>query len=218
MNYINKFKELLNSRNISSINAFISEHPSVLDEVDERGLSGLMYIAYYQLPEVVKVAVEKKADFTIYEATAMGLLNQVKTKVETQPNLLNQAAGDGFYPLTLACYFGQGAIAEYLIKAGANVNLPAQNPTKVTPLHSAIARNDLKVCQLLVENGADINAQQMQGVTALHSAAHRGNLALVQFLVENGANTNAKTTEGKTALDFATQDGHHKVATFLTNY
>ena len=138
------------------------------------------YIGYHQLPDVLAVAITKKKDFTLYEAAAMGLLYRVITKVNGQPSLLNTPAKDGFLPLTLACFFGQREVVAYLLKKGAKVNIPANNPSKVMPLHSAVAKNDYTICQLLLTNGADVNATQMQGVTALQSAAHRG-LSLIHI-------------------------------------
>lgn len=210
-------KELLKGRDTTTINAFIKETPSVLEKVDENGISGLMYIGYHQLPDVLAIAIDLKKGFTLYEAAAMGLLHRVITKVNSQPALLNKPAKDGFLPLTLACFFGQQEIVAYLLKKGAEVNIPANNPSKVMPLHSAVAKNDIGICELLLKNGADVDAQQMQGVTALHSAAHRGNLALVQLLVEKGADINMSTIEGKTALSIAEEDGHTAVANFLEN-
>ena len=183
--------------------------------MDENGINGLMYIAYYQLPESLAFAIEKKVDFTLHEATSVGLLHKVITKLTINPAGLHTFSKDGFLPLTLACFFGHQPIVEYLLKKGAKVNIPAQNPSKVTPLHSAVARNDFNICQLLVENGADVNAQQTQGVTALHSAAHRGNLAIVKLLVENGADISLKMEDGSTALDYAEKDGHDVVIDYL---
>ncbi len=210
-------KELLQGRNTAIINTFINKNPGVLDEIDQNGISGLMYIGYHQLPEVLAVAVDIKKEFTIYEAAAMGLLHRVITKVNSQPALLNTPAKDGFLPLTLACFFGQYPVVKYLLKKGAKVNIPANNPSKVMPLHSAVAKNDYAICELLLKNGADVNATQMKGVTALQSAAHQGNLELVQLLVANGAEIDMETTEGKTALSFAEEDGHETVADFLKN-
>lgn len=210
-------KELLTGRDTATINAFIKKNPVVLDEMDDNGISGLMYIGYHQLPEVLAVAIDIKKEFTVYEAAAMGLLHRVITKVNSQPALLNTPAKDGFLPLTLACFFGQYPVVDYLLKKGAKVNISANNPSKVMPLHSAVAKNDYAICELLLKNGAEVNATQMKGVTALQSAAHRGNLKLVQLLVNNGAEIDMETTEGETALSYAEQDGHEAVTNFLKN-
>lgn len=217
MIHLPQLKNLLKDRETAEINTFVDQHPLVLSETDAAGVSGLMYIAYHQLPDALANAIIRKKDFTLPEAAAMGLLHRVITEVHAQPNAVNQAAKDGFYPLTLACFFGHFSVAAYLIKKGAMVNLPAANPTHVTPLHSAVARNDFDLCNLLIKNGADVNAQQTAGVTALHSAAHRGNLKLVKLLIENGALINNPTEDGKTALDFAQQDGQREVAAFLSS-
>jgi len=110
---LDTLKELLKGRDTATINVFINENSVVLDEVDENGISGLMHIGYHQLPEVLAIAIPLKKDFTIYEAVAMGLLHRVITKVNSEPNLLNTPAKDGFYPLTLACFFGQRAVVAY---------------------------------------------------------------------------------------------------------
>ncbi len=215
MTALDNLKELLKGRNTEAINTFITKNPVALDEVDDNGISGLMYIGYHQLPDVLAFAIDKKADFTLYEAAAMGLLHRVITKVNSQPALLNQPAKDGFYALTLACFFGQKEVTAYLLKKGAKINQPAANPTKVMPLHSAVAKNDIELCDLLLKNGADVNAQQTQGVTPLMSAAHLGNLDLVKLLMENGADIKLTTDDGKTAITYAEQDGHQAILTYL---
>lgn len=212
---LQKLKEKLATRNTEEINSLIAGNTSILEEQDENGINGLMYIAYHQLPECLTFAIEKKTDFTLHEAASVGLLHKVITKLSVNPTGLHTFSKDGFLPLTLACFFGHEPIVAYLLKKGAKVNIPAQNPSKVMPLHSAVARNDFNICQLLINNGAAINAQQTQGVTALHSAAHRGNLAIVKLLVENGADISLKMDDGTTALDFANKDEHQAVVDYL---
>ena len=87
MSQLTALKELLQGRDTAIINAFINENPSILEESDENGVSGLMYIGYYQLPEVLAQAIDKKKDFTLYEAAAVGLLHRVITRVNSQPSL-----------------------------------------------------------------------------------------------------------------------------------
>jgi len=76
MSTLDNLKELLKGRNTEAINTFITKNPIALDEVDENGISGLMYIGYHQLPEALAFAIDKKADFTLYEAAAMGQLHR----------------------------------------------------------------------------------------------------------------------------------------------
>jgi ankyrin repeat protein len=74
-----------------------------------------------------------------------------------------------------------------------------------TPLHLAVLGKEEEVVQVLLENGADIEAKAADsyGGTALHWATSAGNLGMVQLLVDAGANCNAEDTDGATPLDAA---------------
>lgn len=63
-------------------------------------------------------------------------------------------------------------IAEYLIKKGANVNLP--NKVELSPLHFAAENDNLQTAKLLIENGANVNAVSKFGWTPLHKCAAFG--------------------------------------------
>lgn len=58
----------------------------------------------------------------------------------------------------------------YLLQ-GANVNWENKEDSKKTPLHQAVAANNLLYCELLVQNGADVQAQDDNGQTPIHVAA-----------------------------------------------
>lgn len=63
--------------------------------------------------------------------------------------------------------------------------------TRETPLHLA---------ELLLANGAIIDARNGNGSTPLHSASERDSHGVLQVLLEYGADVNAKDGEGQTAL------------------
>jgi len=74
-----------------------------------------------------------------------------------------------------------------------------------TPLHIAVLSNQEEVVEVLLDNGADIEAKAADsyGGTALHWAASAGNVDMVQLLVEAAADVNAADTTGATPLDGA---------------
>lgn len=195
--------DAIKTGDLSTVQKIITTTPELANETTPEGLSILLLAAYYGQMPIAQLIASKKSNLDIFEATAIGELNELKTHLHQQPDLLNAHSIDGFTPLGLAAFFGQVKLVQFLIKQGADVNIASNNNFKVTPLHSATAKKQYDIAQLLIENGANVNAQQMSGVTALHAAAHNGDVPLVKLLVKNGANIHAKMKEGQTPLIMA---------------
>ncbi len=209
------FKTYIKNRNIDQLLDLLSAHPEVLDQEDENGVSGLVFIAYNGLGEVLNKATELKRSFTFHEAIVCGKKEIVADNLQKDAGVVNAYSKDGYTPLSLAAFFNQTLIATLLLENGANPNLCATNPSKVNALHSAVARQNVALCKLLIAYGADVNKPQTQNVTALHAAAHHGNLELVKLLVEHGAKIDLKMDNGNTAIDFAEKDGHLHIKSYL---
>lgn len=212
---IDSLKTLIDQKDTVAISEFISQNPTVLDEVDNNGSTGLMLIAYSGIGDLLEQASNLKKSFNFHEAIMCGKKSQVMNFLSGNKNLVNMYSSDGFTPLSIAAFFNQTEIAYILLDNNADPNLQASNPSKVNALHSAVARNNYDLCKSLIENGADTNIAQMQGVTPLHSAAHRGNLEIVKLLVTNGASIDSKMDNGNTAIDIAKSDGHEQVVNYL---
>jgi len=86
---------------------------------------------------------------------------------------------------------------------------------KLKPLHVAAWRGHGEVVELLVDKGANLDAQDKLGWTALQRAADNGHGEVVKLLVEKGANLEAQDTYGRTALHLAAQGGHGEVVKLL---
>jgi len=216
IDHLAQLNPLLQARNEADITAFIKANPTVLHQKGENGVSGLMLIAYHRLPAVMAEVPNLTDNFAFHEAITYGLLSEVKAALAADSALLDQYSSDGFTPVCIAAFFSQEAVAQFLLEAGANPNLAANNPAKVAPIHAAVAANHIGLVELLIRYKADVNAKQTQGVTALHAAAHRGNLPMVQMLLAAGADKTAKMDSGETALDYAKKDGHEAVAQYLS--
>lgn len=114
---------------------------------------------------------------------------------KTDVNVLNSK---GESALMMAALGGRQAIAEKLIKRGADVN-----KTGWAPLHYAASNGHLALMALLLENSAYIDAESPNGTTPLMMAAMYGTPEGVKLLIDEGADPQLKNQQGLTALQFA---------------
>ena len=85
-----------------------------------------------------------------------------------------------------------------------------------TPLHVAAASGRWGVVEVLVAQGADVNATASNGVTPLHLAASLGHQKVAELLLANGADVNAADPEWKvTALHSAAGFGRRQMVELL---
>ncbi|RUS76171.1 hypothetical protein EGW08_016083 [Elysia chlorotica] len=89
---------------------------------------------------------------------------------------------------------------------GAEVNKPRKH--FMYPLHLAAMSGDVRICRLLVENQARIDAVNSDSATALHRAAALNKVEVVKFLVERGARINRKDKDNYTPLLLAATYGN----------
>ena len=102
----------------------------------------------------------------------------------------------------------------YFIQQGADVNTHDANG--VTPLHKTCVNNHFAIAQLLIENGADIEAKATSiEATPLHVACAANSVDIITLLLKKGANVNATTVDGDTSLIFAVIDNNIKFCELL---
>ncbi|GAA5895358.1 uncharacterized protein JCM6883_001481 [Sporobolomyces salmoneus] len=77
------------------------------------------------------------------------------------------------------------------------------NSRGATALHAAAMKGELEAAQILIDNGADINAPDLHGNAPLHYALSYGKLSVVKLLVELDCETDLKNNQGFSASDYA---------------
>lgn len=82
----------------------------------------------------------------------------------------------------------------FLIAKGADVNV--KNMDRDTPLHYAVANGDEEVVRLLLDAGADIDAEGSLNHSLLYVAQHKNNVSMFKLLLRLGAVVRDKEVEG----------------------
>jgi ankyrin repeat protein len=113
-----------------------------------------------------------------------------------------------------------GGILEMILQHGAKPNSTTMH-CQHTALQIACRDGSLKLVELLLEYGADVNAPpaERHGATALQFAAIGGYLGIAHLLLEMGADVNAAPApfEGRTAFEGAAEHGRVDMVQLLRN-
>ncbi|HPP61767.1 MAG: ankyrin repeat domain-containing protein [Anaerolineae bacterium] len=181
----------------------------------ENGLSPVMAAAYQLKPQLAEFLADKTVALTVFEAAAIGRIPHLVRLLARNLDLVNQFAEDGFQPLGLACFFGHLEAAEYLVRAGAAINMPSNNELRVTPLHSAAAGRHAPVVKMLLKHGAIPNVRDRNGCTPLHAAAANGDVESIQLLILHGADIHIRSNDDKFPAQLAEEKGHQLAAEIL---
>jgi ankyrin repeat protein len=82
-------------------------------------------------------------------------------------------------------------------------------------LFKAAQKGDASLCDHLIDNGVNVDAQDSRGATALMIAIQYGHEEACTLLIKKGANVNAQDVNGKTVLMHAIVQGHKNICKLL---
>jgi len=206
--------------NATALTAAVSQkHPDAVAELirakaDPNGSTAdgypLIFSALWDAP-TLKALLEGGANPNLLDREANSPLLSAVIRQGQQPavelllahkaNVNVGRAEYGWTPLHEAANRGNKAIAELLLKAGADVN--AKDRGGWTPLHRAVDNKHLEVTEFLLANHADTNSKDSSGATPLHYAVREGTQDLAELLLANKADPNERDNKGRTPLDLA---------------
>jgi ankyrin repeat protein len=110
-------------------------------------------------------------------------------------------------PITLGILLREARYCSDALDHGANPNV--EDSHNEVPLHllsrgKYSSQDDgVSVARLLLEHGADVNAQNIDLRTPLHHASYNGNVVIAQVLLEHGGTPHAGDSNGETPLHLA---------------
>lgn len=111
--------------------------------------------------------------------------------------------------------YGLTDVSIRLIEKGVNINENCFH-NQLTPLHVACMDDDSKeIVELLIANGADIDARDENQSTPLHVACRLDVTEVAKILINAGAEIDANNNDGITPLHMACVNGHESVVRAL---
>lgn len=163
-------------------------------------------------PDSIDAGLLDSLNFNLLIAASKGKASEAKEAIKNGAQ--TNCTFDGITPLMYASQEGHIEIVKLLLSSGAKLE---ERPyyTGITALIGSVINNQLDIADILIQNGANINAKAKDSVSSLLYAAGYGYVLMTDMLIFYGADINAKDTDGNNAIIIAAINGYREIVDSL---
>ncbi len=206
--------DAVKNNDLSKVKTLVEKDVSIINLKDKSGNTLLHEAAYGGSLTIVEFLIFKGADINsgntvldtpLHLAISNGRDDVAILLIEKGADL-NKQNNRGTTPLHETAYSNNKMIAELLISKG--VDLEIKNKSNYTPLAALTRSNsNFEVAEVLVRNGANINAPWTDGSTPLYYAALYSDDRIIDLLLDHKADFD--TTQNLRYMIYATASRGH---------
>ena len=211
------FRNMFDEDDYLESQGFTTLHKIVL-EIDKRDLKE--YLQVCSRSEINRV--DQMGQTALYWAAARADLGAVQSLVEmcADPHIPNKYQNGALHRAALT---GSLEVVRFLLQAGVKADGNPQ-PSQTTPLHFMIIATtfekepNIECMKLLMEAGANVNAQDWQGTAPIVHASQWNLPLTLRLLLDRQADINIQAFDGETALCVAIQMNTHACQQILLDH
>ncbi len=200
------------------------------EEIGKKWTSAILFGKIDEVNQLIQAGVDLNVRFDLgasrditplYFAVLMGSHEIAKLLIDAGADVDINFTGLNLLHIS-GLYAGNKAVTELLIAHGLDVNAMsmASGETKgATPLHVAAGKGNIEATEVLIRNGAELEARLSENQnTPLHLTVRNNQKAAVELLIYEGADVNAKTRYGETPLDIGISKGLDEIVDLLRKH
>jgi ankyrin repeat protein/L-ascorbate metabolism protein UlaG (beta-lactamase superfamily) len=155
------------------------------------------------------------ANEALLKAFEKGETEAILQIFKDSPQMMTADLGTGMTSLHYAAFYGNEAVADYVLKNGIDLNV--KDKRNLSPVWFTVSGGRPAMLKKLIALGADLKIQNPAGDNLLFRAVNGGNLEIIEILLANGFTVDMKNNFGVTPAVLAAQTGGVDVLKFLAS-
>ncbi|VDI53146.1 Hypothetical predicted protein [Mytilus galloprovincialis] len=194
-------------------------HDETKQSVD--GWSPVMMACKYRHTEIVRMLIDRKADYDkcnsygwspLMMACGTGQTEILRMLLDIKADY-NKCDNDGCSPVMMACRYRHTEIVRMLLDIGADYD--KCDNSGCSPVMCACFTRQKEIVRMLLDVGADYDKCNNGGVSPFKMACNKGHTEIVRMLLDKGANYDKCDNDGGSPVLSACNEGHTEIVRML---